>query len=996
MKNQLIILIIAVLGMSLLNYQTACAQDGKITVIVKDADGNPVSGATVTIGEGKKKLTTDADGKFTIQVKERTAVLIEAQGFESKLAYAMPPPLGMGSVELIKTPYRMGEKDQVNIPFGTLKDRQITSAATALNVEEILRYDMQGNYSGAIRGRVPGLFWSNNIRGNSSPLVVVDGVPRPAENINLQQIDQITVLNDLSSAMLYGSQANNGVIMMTTKRGELLKKKLRVTAQNSYNIPISYPNYLNASDYMTYHNKARINDGLTPLYTDDQINNTAAGTNPTRYPDEGYYNSTYLNDFFANYNVVGEASGGNEVARYYLNLGWNRTNSLYKLGEGSNSKTDNLNMRGNVDYQLNDNIHIRFDGSFQLSLDRGPRFTGDDFWVMGSTLKPNYSPVLIPTSMIQDNVLVESAKLIDNQYILGGTSEFPNNLYGEFTRNGSRSVINRVLLMNLGTDYNLKSITPGLSASVNLTFDITNSFENNLLNTYAVYSPVFTSDSVISTAAKIGLDEKKTDKTVQNVFFDNRIGAYGTLNYNRVFSQVHEIKANAIAYYDQLRAEGQIQPLKHLHFGLRADYGYKNKYFAEFTGVIAGSVKLFESDRYAFSPGIGAAWVVSEESFMSSSPLINYLKLHANWAVNHSDENLDYYQYVSRYFEQGGSWYYNARTSSNSSRTFYDGNTSLGWEKTTEFNFGFESELLKGKIGLEGAYFHSLASGLISTRSNYLPVYVSLSAFENYKEQKYQGVQIGLKYTESFGDLKLSIGTNFVYSVPKVITVDEPNYTPDLAYLSASGKPTDAMFGLVALGLFRDSAEITSHPYQTFGIVKPGDIKYADLNGDNIIDNNDHKWIGNSSSRFGYAINLNLKYKAFELFAQGNGENGRDSYYNNEYYWVYGTRKYSEVVLNAWTPETAGTATYPRLSTTQSGNNFRNSTYWIESRGYFRLQTVQLTYTLSPKSGILGETRFFIRGNNLATFSKTKDKMDLAIGTVPNLRQFSVGLVVSF
>jgi hypothetical protein len=550
--------------------------------------------------------------------------------------------------------------------------------------------------------------------------------------------------------------------------------------------------------------------------------------------------------------------------------------------------------------------------------------------------------------------------------------------------------------MNLGIDYDLKSITPGLSASGYLTFDITNSFEDNLLNTYAVYTPVFVSDSVISTATKVGLDEKKTDKTVQGVYFDNRIGAYGALNYHRVFSAVHEIKANAVAYFDQLRAEGQIQPLKHLHFGLRANYGYKNKYFAEFTGIMAGSVKLFESDRYAFSPGIGAAWVVSEEGFMSSSPLINYLKLHANWAVNHSDENIDYNQYNPRYFVAGGSWYYNSRTNNNISRTFYEGNSSLGWEKTTEFNFGFESELLKGKLGLEGAYFYSLASGLISTRSNYLPVYVSLSAFENYKKENYQGFEMGLTYTESFGDLKLTIGTNFVYSVPEVVTVDEPNYTPDISYLSAMGKPTDAMFGLVALGLFRDSTEIVNSPYQTFGIVKPGDIKYDDLNSDNIIDNNDRKWIGNSSSRFGYAININLKYKAFELFAQGNGNNGGDSYYSNEYYWVYGTRKYSEVVLGAWTPETAETATYPRLSTTQSSNNFRNSTYWIENRNYFRLQTFQLTYTLSPKTGILGEARLFIRGNNLATFSKIRDKMDLAIGRVPNLRQFSVGLVVSF
>jgi TonB-linked SusC/RagA family outer membrane protein len=994
--KQLIFLIIAVFGISLLPNQTTFAQDGRITVIVTDADGNPLKGATINIGEGNATSFSDEDGKFTIQVKERTAVLIEAEGFESKLVIAFPPPWGIKSVVLEKAPYRMGEKEQVSIPFGTLKNRQLTGAATDLKPEEILRYDSQDDYSGAIGGRVPGMFPSYSLRGKGNPLIVVDGIPRTTYDINLQQIDQITVLKDLSSALIYGSQARNGVIMITTKRGELLKRKLRLTAQNGINTPISYPNYLNASDYMTYHNQARLNDGLTPLYTDEQINKTASGMYPTRYPDEGYYNSTYLNDAFTTYKIVGEAGGGNEVAQYYLNLDWNRENSLYKLGEGGSAKTDNFSIRGNVDYNLNENLHIRFDGAFGLLLIKEPRFSGNDFWSLASTLKPNYSPVLIPTSMTEDDVLIESAQLIDNQYILGGTSEFRNNIYGEFTKNGSRNIIARLVRMNLGLDYDLKSITPGLSASGYLSFDITNLYEDNLLNSYAVYTPVFLNDTVISTATKVGLDEKKTDKTVQGVYFDNRVGAYGALNYNKVFSTDHEIKASAIAYFDQVRAEGQIQPLKHLHFGIRANYGYKNKYFAELTGVMAGSVKLFESDRYAFSPGIGASWVISEESFMSSNSLINYLKLHANWAVNHSDENIGYNQYMPRYFTEGNSWFYNSRTNSNNSRSFFEGNSSLGWEKITEFNFGFDMEMLKGKIGLEGAYFYTLASDMVTTRSFYLPVYVSLSAFENYEKGNYQGVEMGLSYRESFGDLKLTVGTNLVYSVPKAITVDELNRTPEMSYLNASGKPIDAMFGLVALGLFRDSTEITSHPYQTFGIVKPGDIKYKDLNGDNLIDENDRMMIGNASSRIGYAINLNLKYKAFEFFAQGNGNNGGESYYNNEYYWVYGTRKYSEVVLNSWTPATAGTATYPRLSTTQSGNNFRNSTYWIESRNYFRLQTVQLTYTLSPKSGILAEARFFIRGNNLATFSKTKDKMDLAIGRMPNLRQFSAGLVGTF
>lgn len=996
MKKQLIKTIVAVLSINLLFHLSVFAQDGTITVSVNDANGIPVAGALVTINEGESQTLTNDNGEFSIIVKERTPLLIEAEGFESKIVYAMPPPIGLGSIELIKMPYMMSEKDNVHVPFATLKKRQLTGAVTVINPDEILKYDQQKGYAGALNGRVPGMFGSNNIRGKNNPLIIVDGIPRSASEINLQQIEQITVLKDLASGMLYGAEANNGVILITTKRGDILKKTMRVSAQTGYNMPISYPDYLSSGDFMKFYNVARVNDGLDPLYTDEAIDNTTNGLFPSRYPDNDFFNSTYLKDWSSSYNVVGEASGGNEVARYYLNLGWNRDNSLLGLGEGGNEKEDQLNLRGNVNYKLNDAISIKFDGAFMLDFERGPRYSGSDFWGLASTLKPNYSSLLIPVNLIQDTVLLENAKIIDGQYILGGTSEFQNNPYGELTENGTRSTINRLMQINTGIDFDFKKITPGLTGTAYISFDIYNGFNENLNNSYAVYNPVFLSDTTISTATKIAQDIKQTDKTITNIDFYRRAGFYGALNYNRIFNSIHEINANAVGYRDQYSVENVLQPLNHLHFGLRANYTYDNKFIAELTGVAAGSSRLFDSKRYAFSPAIGLGWVVSEESFLSDNSLIDYLKLRVNYAVNHTDENIDYYLYLSNYYTQGNFFSYNKGTLSNRARSAFEGNTSLSWEKTTEFNIGFESVLFNYKLNVEGSYFYSLASDLISTRSNFYPTYISANIYENYGEENYKGVELGLNYTESFGDLKVSFGSNLVYSVPKVITRDEPVYGDDLSYLTRAGKPTDAMFGYVAIGLFADQAEIDASPVQTFGIVKPGDIKYEDLNGDNIINNLDVKMIGNSLSRLGYGLNLNLRYKGLEFFALGTGQSGGNVYYNNSYYWVYGTRKYSKVVLDSWTPATASTASYPRLSTVNSNNNFRNSTYWIQDRDWFKLQTVQLSYNLPSNIGILKETRFFLRGNNLATFSKIKDKMELNIGSAPQLRQFSIGVNASF
>jgi len=996
MKKQFIKTIIVVLSLNLLIHITAFAQNKSVTVSVKDENGKPVSGALITIGEGENQIITNENGEVSFTAMEQTSVLIEADGYETQLVSASPPLFMIDPVVMLKLPIRMGEKDIVNVPFGILTNRQLTGAVSTIDAKEILRFDQVEGYREAINGRITGMFGSNNIRGKDNPLIIVDGFPREADEINPQQIEQITVLKDVASGMLYGSQASNGVILITTKRGSPMKKMLQFKADMEYQMPISYPEYLSSTDYMRYYNEALGNDGLTPVYTDEAISKTISGKYPTSYPDEDFYNSTYLKDWTTSYNVVGEASGGNEIAQYYLNLGWKRDNSLLSLGEGANEKQDRLNLRGNVNYKLNDNISIKFDGFSMLNIENGPRYTGSDFWELASSLKPNFSPVLIPGSMVLDSVLLSSAKLIDNQYLLGGTSVFPNNPYGELTNNGSRTFTSVLLQMNLGIDFKLDFITKGLTATGYLSFDIYNSFNNLLQNTYAVYNPTFLNDSTISTATKIGEDVKQTDKTVNNPFFYNRIGFYGGLNYQRIFNSIHEVNGKGIVYLDQFRQENQLQPNNHLHFGVQANYIYDKKYLAELTSVVAGSSRLYGSTRYAFSPGIGLGWVLSEENFLKDKTIFNYLKLRTNFAVNHSDENIGYFLYMPEYYTQGARWNYNKGANYNNAQNAFIGNTNLNWEKTTEFNLGFESEILSSKLRIEASYFYNKASDLISRRSNYYPAYYSNAIYENFGEEQYTGFELGVDYTEKFDDLTVTLGANVVYSVPKTNRVDELNYSAEYDYLNKTGKPSDALFGYVAMGLFKDSADIIASPLQTFGTVRPGDIKYEDLNNDGKIDNLDVKMIGNSQSRIGYGVNIKLKYKAFMLYALGTGQSGAETYYKNDYYWVYGTGKYSEVVLNAWTPQNASTADYPRLSTIESSNNFRNSSYWLYQLDWFKIHTLQLNYQLNKKTGNLKEANFYIRGNNLATFSKEKDKMELNIGSMPQTRQFTIGFTANF
>ncbi len=841
-------------------------------------------------------------------------------------------------------------------------------------------------------GRIPGMFGASGIHGMGAPLVVIDGIPRPATDINLQQVEQITVVKDLASAMLYGSQASNGVILITTRRGEPLRKSLQVTAENGFNKPISYPKYLKAGKYMELYNEALANDGLAPKFSASEIANTKNGSDPVRYPDEDYFNSTYLKDWSSYQKVVAQANGGNEIAQYYLNLGWQRQNGLLNIGEGANEKKDRLNMRGNIDYKLQDAIKLRFDGAVIFNISNGPRYSGDDFWGLASTLHPEYYPVLVPSSLISDPTLLGAAKLVDGKYVLGGTSEYMTNIYGELTRNGPSRTNDRLIQISTGLDFDLSSLTSGLTASVYFSFDMFNMFKTDLLNSYAVYQPVYNADSV--SVAKYGVDSKVDAMSVTDDYYYRQTGIYGTLNYDRHFGD-HALRVTALGYRDQYNVEGILQPTKHLQFGMRADYVYKEKFIAELTGVMAGSTKLYETVPWATSPGASLAWIVSEEDFLQNNAHINYLKLRANWAINNTDESIGNFYLGRDYYEESTVYYYNQSLAENSARILYTGNSNLGWEKNMNIDLGFESALFDYKVGFEAAYFYNKLYNLVSQKTNILPEYYTGLPFENFGSSQSQGVEFGLNYAINAGGMKIKLGGNLVYSVPKVLTTDELNYPEE--YRNRTGKPTDAIFGYVAMGLFADQADIDQSPLQTFGTVRPGDIKYKDLNGDHLINTEDQMMIGHSGPRTGYGLTLNITYGPLELFALATGQTGESRIFNNPYYWVYGDRKYSEAVLNRWTPETAGTASYPRLTSTSSANNFINSTFWLENNNWLRLQTLQITYTLkNSRISWMDQTRIFLRGYNLTTFSKIKDKTELNIGTAPQTRSYSLGVALQF
>lgn len=1008
MKNRTRVIFL-VFFLNLLFYMFSFAQTQR-KMIVEDKEGNPIAGATVTYGENKVKVTTNESGAFSMISTPNTPVFIEANGgYEDSTSNSS----SNGEVLILaKELIQAGNVDSVNVPFGVLTKRKIAGSVGTINAPEILDYSEESSVGELIRGRIPGLLSSYNVRGIGSPLFVIDGIPSDNvypnwsrlgdAEIYAQEIQNITVLKDLSSALLYGARAKNGVVLITTKRGSINKKVLHFNLQTGINKPISYPEYLSASDYMELYNEASVNDGLDPRYSQEEIAGTKSGNNPLRYPDQDYYNSTFLKNMSSYQNFNANIANGNDVGQFSVNIGWRRNNGLIKVGPEQLS--NRFNLRTAVDYKITDFIKLKFNSSFILNNNSDPRYSGDfwsrnDFWKVSSTYRPNLYPLLIPTSVVDEFTdIVGGAKLVDGQFLLGGTNNYQNNIYGDLLFNGTSKQFSWLMDINTGLEFDLKGITEGLKATALVSFNNYSFSWEEKENSYASYSPSFVEGSNnVNNITKFGNDVRVTDQKVIDGYFYKGYAFYGKLDYQRNFNGVHDINANALVFSQVNARESLWTPERYGHVGFRANYMYSNKYIVEFTGAYAGSQIYFGTNdhKYAFSPGIGLGWIISEEDFFNNNGSIDYLKLTANWSKLNTDVNVSDDKITYNYYSAQNTFRYANGQASNASQRIYPGNPNLLWEKMLNYNIGFESMLFDKKLGIQASYFYYKNYDFVVQRTNTLPDLIGVIPYSNYGSEQTQGIELGINQATKVGGLKLNIGGNVVYSIPKILSVDEPFYKDE--YRRRTGKPMDARYGYVALGLFQNQQEIDNHADQLFGEVRPGDIKYKDLNNDGVIDENDQQMIGNSTSRVEMGLHLRLSYKAIELFALGRGQFGANGSYSGSYYWVRGDDKYSTFVLDRWTADSPNDAKYPRLTTTTGSNNFRNSTYWQYNTDRFSLQTVQLNYTFSEMNFIgLNQARFFLRSDNLLTISGINDVLNLRVGNAPNMRSFSLGVNLQF
>ena len=924
---------------------------------------------------------------------------------------------------------RYGNKDKVALAFREAYDGDIVGAYSKVVVDDVEEYDHNVWSNGILTGRTMGMMGANNIRGlgvgidvssetqtgasSGNMLYVVDGLPRDITYLRASEIESVTVLKDLNAAVLYGTQAVNGVIMITTKRGIEGKNTSDVNFNFGLYDPIAMPEYMDSWEYMTWYNQARKNDGLEPVYSDEDIQNYKTG-NPYRYPSTDYYSDQWLRRFKNYYDLNAEFRGGNKVAKYYVNAGWNSTGSLLDFGRWSSARDNRINIRANVDLQINSWIDMQVDGT---AVFRNNKTGRGNYWSEAATRQRNQIAPLLPIDLInpESPELLARKNDVDGKYIFGGSTSITSSVFSNGYGGGTLDGIARKYTFNDRLNFDLKAITPGLSFHTNMNFDFGIFYNQTVYNDVSVYQPTWAADSDTITALKqIGSDNRPGNQTIATPYFQRRMGGSAVLSYDRTFNDVHHVTANAIAFASQYKwrlgnsdndtetegTEEQFQGSKLAHLGFQAGYVYDKRYMVDFSATYANSVKLAPGHRRGFSPTFGVAWIASNEDFMQDVSFVDFLKFRLTGGVHKSDIGIPGFFLYDGAWGTSGSWNWDENNRSGSGYIPSRGeNYNLGFEVRKEIAFGFESEFLNRTLGLQAnAFFNRYSDQVVRTNVLWPGFYTNYTPYENYNEDSYKGFEAGVTYNNHWGDFSLYAGANILYVVSKYEKYSELH---DYDYQNYVGHSRAGTWALESLGLFQSQAEIDASPTQTFGTVRPGDIKYKDQNKDGKIDSNDQVYVRTWNPPFSGGIELKLGYKNFTFYTIGYAYWGKDyaTFLENEnYWWVDAADPYSTRVRDSWTPENPN-AKWPALHSVAADNNNRRSTFWMYDNSFFQLRKVQLMYKMPENIArklYMTDLNLYIDCSNPFQIAPNREYRQLNIGSEPQYRTYSIGFKASF
>ena len=938
-------------------------------------------------------------------------------------------------------------KKKVHVAFRDVDSDHLLGGVSYVDMEELSKkdytmgsledmYALVGGWNGNNLWGMDNDRLDNNDNGNL-PLVIIDGVKRPSNNVLPSEIEQITFLKGAQAVVLYGAKGAKGAILITTKRGKVDGLQINANANTGFYVAKEFPEYLGSAQYMTLYNEARANDGLTPRYTQMDIYNHASGLNPYRYPNVNYYSDEYVRKMYNRSEGTLEIQGGGTRAHFYTNINYYRFEDLINFGPAKDNYTDRFSVRGNVDLVINKAVKGYADVSatfYNANSNKG------NFWSEASSMRPNFpenAAPLIDIDMVDPNaskalaILGKSLNLLDGKYFPGGTKTTDQNVIADCYFGGKTRAVSRQFQFDAGIIYDMSKFLKGLSFKTLFSIDYAANYSLSYNNKYAVFIPTWSNYN--SNEAIVALTQQNDEvvtghMSMSDTKYRQTISWNGHFDYDNTFAGKHHITGILLANMYTTTASGSYHRYTNANIGLQAGYDYMGRYFAEAAVAGVHSSRLAEGHREALSPTFTIGWNMAKENFMRGS-FVDDLVLSASYSnlnedidvymTKNGNENY-FYNYDATWNTAGGSFSWNEGVSTNITYSQAGANPSLDFIHRKEWSVSLRGSFFNKLISTDLTFFNTDMDGFIIQNPTAFPSYLSGglsgSSFKpaiNNNIQNRKGLDFSIKAQKKFGQVYAALGVVGTYLKTNWKKYDE---IVEYDYLHVEGHPLDALRGYKCLGFYTaDDFDVnTSEDGKTTlslkkslptpaigGTIQPGDLRYEDVNGDNRIDNKDQVDLGKSGtygSPLTMGVNLTLKYKNFTLFVIGNGQFGAYAMKNNSYYYMQGENKYSVNVLGRWTPETANTATHPRLTTYDHKNNAAASTFWMYSTDRFNLRKVQLTYDF-PAEIFDGKwvkaLSVYVNGNDLLTISKNRKLMETSVGYAPQTRFYNLGVKVT-
>lgn len=1013
-------------------------QSNKITVsgtVLDKTTNDPLIGVSVVVkGVANAGTITDMDGKFTLKLPYAEAPLVFSYlgyqpqeivpGAKKELTVLLQEDT-KALQEVVVVGYTKQRKETMIGSVATITTKDLTQSPTA-NINNALAGRLPGLIVNQYAGGEPGVDQSELfIRGkatygNQSAIVIVDGIERDMSYLAPDEIETFTILKDASATAAYGIRGANGVIVITTKRGKAAEKAtVNLKASIGINQPIGFPEYLGSADYATLYNEARLNDAKMTgadisslnLFSQQAIDNfrRAKGDNSDGLGyDWDYYDFAFKPGLQEDVSL--SIRGGTDKVRYYVLANYFSQGGNYKYSNAgeydSQTKFTRYNFRSNIDININRYLSTRLDLGARITDRNAPGTTAGRLMTICAT-QPPYLPILV-----EENAHPQNEEYIQQnpRGMLYGDNIYRYNLLGELSRTGYLNEKNTYLNGSFAMNLDMEFLTKGLKAEVMFSYDASEGrWINRKLDTYkdgyreypkyATFMPIEGSDAYMAGGHYTGAyktgNKYDIDQTIGNGFShnasDGRTYIQARLDYNRLFSNRHEVTAMLLANRGNRTVNNELAYHSQGITG-RFAYYYNQKYLMEFNFGYNGSENFAPGKRYGFFPAGSIGWVVSEEEFMKKASWIDFLKVRASYGLVGSDNVSSRFPYLA--FYGGGSGYdfgNNFGTNVGGTSEGNLANANLTWEKARKLNVGIDFTTLNQRLALTIDAFYEYRFDIITDMNSdgimgYPDIVGKDAALQNLGEVSNRGVDIELSWNDKIGkDFRYYIRPNLTFSRNRL------EYKAEVArknsWRKETGKRLYENFVYVFDHFVADQEEadrLNKIGYQPWGQLIPEDVVYKDLDRNGVIDDEDRTAMGNPRSpELMFGIPFGFQYKNFDFSVLLQGATKSSILLNGAAVFDFPQFEQDKIGrvkkmhLDRWTPETAATAKYPALHYgTHDNNKNGNSSLFLYDASYLRLKNVEIGYNVSPKllrKFHVQQARIYVQGLNLLTFDKLGD-----------------------